>query len=670
MKTFQLISKIFFVLMISLKVYALMTPDEIKARLAAESTAPNGNTADDDQASSDPRRAAAAAVNGRGGAPTTGSPTGSGPQPTIGCPFYRDTSTVQALVSSTRGHLQTLVSRANQDRQNCSAVAGNLNATNTAFEALTSNAAQNAFPTNPGEVACVNYESTLRQQYNLAVAEYNNSVPSFSRNPYSDRCQNDSNFLTCVQNRYTSEIATWDTTCRNNGLQNLNASTRQNIEHMVDGIEGLISNADTCGSIGRESIIQSALQQATSTASLAAGMGLPSLGISIVGRLLSSVANSIFNRNDPERVLRTLDDNLQRPGVQCLFYDLQRTALRCESIPNAAAPTLAEPNACEQNISNLSEISDFARTLNARFTDPAATTSPDATAVARRQDYSRMFDEISRTLNPNLELLQGVATAMNNPSSTPTNRSAGAKLNRLLTQYRELNDSGSTPTDEQFQNFVEKFSNTGDDAVNLPDILARYLDSQSAADQNFAQALANSSVRRAINNTSEAARNVESDLSRVEQSTLHLSDALTAMVRVSRNTFANRLETLKNNWDRTGSNTNDAGEKMAMLNELFTLCMTTQGMSYFNGSSNVHNFREVRPNSKYQNACQMFECRDAQSSPTLFVPFNPNDTRYGNSSVPVADKFRLYQCAQNRSLNEKLTQLRQNINTSGQICGQ
>lgn len=619
------------------------------------------------------RRAAAADVNGGAGSrprvQSGGNQEGGGTQPTIGCPFYRDTATVANLITTTRTHLTSLVNRARQDQEHCGAVSANLDATNTAFERLTANAGQGAFPVNPGDVACANYEATLRQQYNLAVAESNGTLPSTSSNQFSNLCSDRPDVLGCIQESYTSQIGSWDRRCRNQGLQNLNADTRQNLEAMTASIDALVSNADSCSSIGRESILQAGLQQATATASLAAGIGLPSLGISIVGRLLSSIASRIFNSNNPENFLRTLNDNNERPGVQCLFYDLQRTALGCETIENGAAPVIAASNTCETNISHLVEISDFSRQLNSRFEDPAATNSSDPAVVTRSRDYNRMFDEISTKINPHLELLDGVATSMSAPTASVTNRSQGRKLALLLAEYRSLNAPGSTPSDASIQEFVQKFANQGNNGVDLSDILQRHLSMQSGADQTFANNLANSAIRRVINSTSAESINIQNDLARAEQSKDHLSDALTAMVRVSRNRFADRIETLKNNWVRASPNTRNPAEKMALLNELFTMCMTTQGMSYFNGPQKIHLFSQARPNPKYQSACQMFQCPAAPNRPALFEPFDQNDAQYGNGATPVADKFARYQCAQNRRLNQKLNQLRQNIVGSGQICG-
>ena len=146
-----------------------------------------------------------------------------------------------------------------------------------------------------------------------------------------------------------------------------------------------------------------------------------------------------------------------------------------------------------------------------------------------------------------------------------------------------------------------------------------------------------------------------------------MSDALTAMVRTSRSAFTNRIKNLKRDWDTNGANSNSPAIKMEKLNELFTMCVSTQGMSYFNGNSSVHTFSQARPNADYQNACQMFDCRNTQGQPTLHVPFSPDDQNNGQGTV--SDRFAQYQCAMNRSLDEKMIRLRRNITTTGSICG-
>lgn len=639
---------------------------------AGGSESDEGDDSTDDQT----RRDAAGTINSGGSvlSPPLGgtarlasAPPPSGSlQSTVGCPFYNNTETVASLISSTRTHLQSMIARANTTGQQCPGVASSLSATQTAFTNLTRNAELATLSSNPGAVGCTNYEGLLRQQYNMAMAEHANEIAvlSESSNQYVRACESSPDFEACVQQRYVAQLGAQATTCRNTQQQNLNADTRQNIESMVSSIEAMISNPETCGALSRENILQSGLQQATSVASMAAGIGLPSLGISIVGRLLSSLATSLFNRNNPQTFLRALDDDNQRPGMQCLFYDLQRTVLRCDSPAQAAAPNLAPVTPCETNISNISSIADLSQRLNRELADIPRTPAADRTEAATVNDPNAMYDRISAQLTPNLTLLQGVAASLNAGSVTDTIQ--GAKLSGLLSEFAAINSRTGPLTEERISNFVQKFANTGTDAVDLPRILQRYLNNQSNADQTFASALTNSTVRRIISSSTAESVAIERELSRNEQSARNLGEALTAMVRTSRDKFADRIEKLKRDWDNVGGNTAVSANRMGLLNELFTMCMTTQGMSYFNGPNNVNLFSEARPNNKYVQACRMFECPNAQGQPTLFVPFNPADTRYG--SGPVADRFARYQCAQNRALSQKIIQLRENVRAGG-ICG-
>ena len=626
------------------------------------------------------------------------------------CPFLQNSGSAQALIESTQAHLTSLKQ---QNSEQCGAFNTQIEYISKQFESMQRTLSDSTISVNSGQIDCNNYENHFRREYELALSIQSGLATSFEDNSFVEACKekSDLSFEDCAQEFYAKALGDKSRTCQNQNQSNLNQDTRANLENLTNTLESLIRNGNSgCGSVSTSVIAQSALQQTTAALALSQGAGLPALGISIVGRLLSALAGKLFeNPDSAQNLLTALDNDQNRPDIQCLYFNLQQSVLGCDTRQNPSSVfSINQPSTpvCIQSVNQLESLSTFSRQLSRTLTqiqtaeaergnqtddsDKPSKALTDAGQAGFDQFYELLYDPVNNAPRKmpdgqTVEQFYNDVAASMLKSKSLTDRPQGLALQRILNEFNTLNSSTVAPKDvakRTHELSMQLAGLSGEPALNLPSLIERYMRNRSATDKNFANALNMSRIQRQTQAATGRTATAEMSQSQSEQDRSRLATALYAMVneRKTRNQFVGRLEQLERDWQRvqTSSNTDT---KMSVLNEMFGLCMTTQGMAYFSADNKsratVATFTNTTPRrdaQPYSAVCSKFNCTpdSEDSNQSLLIPFNPSSSRYGSGTV--SDKFGIYQCAISRSYASRLQRLRQNISNSGaaatnQICG-
>lgn len=613
------------------------------------------------------------------------------------CPFLTNSANAQRLVEQTRTHLQNLRS---EEAERCGPMNAQINRISNAFANLQTTVANDAIAVDPSVIGCSNYENRLLEEYNLAVAIHERQETTFLNNTFYTNCQNDSDVPACLRREHESAFGRMTRRCSLQNQQSLNVETRNNLDIITTSLEQLIrTEGEGCNAVARQNIFQVALQQGTAALALAQGAGLPGLGISIAGRLLSAIGGILFQNNDSvDNLMSAIDAENNRPHIQCLYFNLQQTVLGCESGSKNQPAEPSEPPAnstnqiCEATVSNLDALNNFAVDIRRNLRLPENNQTPtremqETNARAFSGFHQLIYDGNSpRALfegGPSvLSMYQEMATALSQ-SNLATDQMQGEALNRVLQQFQTIQNNRTMPNrSAAIQDLSLQLAGlAGDPPLNLPEMINRYKASRSSQDQNFAAALNASRMQQTALGASALAAQAQAQ-SQNEQERQRLATSLYALVNTgaTRRHFVDRLEQLERDWARVSAST-DPDSKMPILNEMYGLCVSTQGMAYFHNDprsrSTVTSFSNATPRrdaQAYNSVCSKFVCQPPAEQ--LFTPFDPNDSRYGSGTV--SDRFKRYQCALSRSHAAGLNRLRQNIRSNSspsltpipnQICG-
>lgn len=344
------------------------------------------------------------------------------------CPFQGPSPSVMDLVGRVQSGLRTLKNEA----ANCNqAVQAAVDAAETQITALMRQQREGSFSINTAEISCSNYEPRLRRQFDVAVAEFNSNLPRVGNStaPYS-ACYNETNFNECAERVYVQQLSARVDSCGSQAQNVDNQTIRSSIEQLTNLTDDIIQNSGTsCQGNTANGIVQTAIAQATSTASMAAGFGLVGLGVSMAGRLLSSLANRLLNDNSAERYLNGIAEDIANPSRFCLFYDVQRAALGCENdiYQNALSVVPTNPDLCQDTRNALAQLTSF------------------STAVEGRIDSDRLIQSLSRPVGSTgkkyIDLLRDTSRFLQSESrNNPFGRHAqyASELQRAISIYDDI----------------------------------------------------------------------------------------------------------------------------------------------------------------------------------------------------------------------------------------
>jgi hypothetical protein len=632
---------------------------------------------------------------GQGQARDYGSPEFEG-QISSSCPFQAPSASVQALADRVKGALESL--KAHADRE-CTTITPLITQAQQNIDALILTQQNTALTTSGVPDRCVNYEARLRRDLDLAVAENSRQIVSFGPpNAAFSRCKTQPDFNQCANDVYLELLSSQVEQCgtRINGTQN--QQIRDNLENLNSNLQGIISGSNSCpSSTVAQSIMQTAIAQATSTASLSAGYGFVGLGVGLAGRLLSSLATRFFNRNNPQQFLNSIGTEEDRHTRFCLFYDVQKANLKCEQSVTAQSIQVAPPTntdicvdrstAFDRIGSDINQVSQFIANA-ATATSASGDRTPASISSALRYNESfgnlieNMDSPVGNTGKSRLDILREMADSLgrsgasiNNISSAATIREA-LRINENITRLRReigTNPQAVTEIQSQSVEFVKLM--TGLPTTALPNNSFNYatalqnhrslppLPSSNIAGTTVAGTLNRASAVALIatdsNNYMRSAQNILQNGADDNMLELLLSSSVSQV----RPELTRRLREQNQRYQEYRGNRTDASASMRWLGEMLAICMTTQGASYFpNHPTNSMQEMRSSPNDEYRNICSQFHCQDN----SIFIPF---ESALGLGNGTQLERFTNYQCASDRRFPAAVQKLRDNLQRTGNICG-
>ena len=627
-----------------------------------------------------------------------GSPKFSG-EISSSCPFQAPSASVQALADRVKGALESLKNHAERE---CSSITPLITEAQQNIDALVLTQQNASLPVSGVPDMCVNYQARLRRELDLVVAQKNKLIVSYDEpNPDYARCDTNPNFNECANEVYLTLLNERVERCgaRIDGAQN--QQLRDNLENINRSLQNIISGSNSCPSSAvAQSIMQTAIAQATSTASLSAGFGLVGLGVGLAGRLLSSLATRFFNRNSPEQFLNSIGSEEDRHTRFCLFYDVQKANLKCEQRVHSQGLQVTPPSnsdICVERAGAFDRIGSDILQIRRHIDSAARATASSsasgdrsiaAVSAALRYDdsFSTFMDNmtlpVGNTGKNRMDILREMADSLGRQGANTTNASSAVairealKINDNIARLRAsgtMNSATITEMQNQTVEFVKLL--TGLPTTSLPNNSFNYATalqnhkslpplSSSAAGTTVAGTLtkANEVAEIALdsNNYMTSAQNILQN--GADENMLEL--LLSASVTQLRPEFTRRLREQNERYIRYRGTTSDPTTNMRWLGEMLAICMTTQGASYFpNHRSNSMLEMSNRPNEDYQRICSQFNCPNQ----SVFVPFDANASNLGNGTL--LEKFTNYQCASDRRFPAALENMRNNLQRSGTICG-
>lgn len=582
------------------------------------------------------------------------------------CPFQGPSPSVMDLVGRVQSGLRTLKNEA----ANCNeAVRTAVEAAEAQINSLMRQQREGSFSINTAEISCTNYEPRLRRQFDVAVAEHNSNLPRVGNSTaqYS-ACYTANDFNECAEGVYVQLLSARVDQCSSQAQNVDNQAIRSSIEQLTNLTDDIIQNSGTsCQGNTANGIVQTAIAQATSTASMAAGFGLVGLGVSMAGRLLSSLANRLLNDNSAERYLNGIAEDIANPSRFCLFYDVQRAALGCENdiYQNALSVVPTNPDLCQDTRNALAQLTNF------------------STAVEGRIDSDRLIQSLSRPVGSTgkkyIDLLRDTSRFLQSESrNNPFGRHAqyASELERAIRIY---DDIASNPISNFDAAVIQRRSEqqaelasiltggrgtattaaSGDDSspavarnLNLSEALTWYLQSpgNGGGSGNVAGLLNNSTslaeaLRRADDDTRAAREGLRSSMRNGADNQM-LDRLLSAATNTMSRPLERRLQQLYDTYSQNAGQQADARREMDWLDEMLSICMSTQGAAHFGRDPRVARLDlRSEPSEPYRRICSAFNCPDG----SLFVPF---EQFTGNTTgASTEDRFKNYQCASDRRLS-------------------
>ena len=356
-----------------------------------------------------------------------------------------------------------------------------------------------------------------------------------------------------------------------------------------------------------------------------------------------------------------------------MYYDIQKAALRCEeSIYKNQAIVQTANNICNADRDALSNIINLSNDIR----NPLATTSFKDAAEKKQYLLSQTQSFIQGLENPVDEkgkkyidvLAEAGETLATSPS--PADIAQAQELKKAVNLYNEMKQNKTADSNVLVQKLTELSSllmgyQVDDNearSLNLADALSRYMAIKNTG--NLASTINSSRMlQQAIDHGNREASEVVSNLKKMtDQNAIDL--ALSSMVSTLKPEFEQRLEELNKDYLAYKDKEKNAERHLQWLSEMLSICMSTQGMSYFPNHPNQSRLNmQDQPNKKYQQICEQFNCPNE----SIFVPFESKTDRYGSGSR--VEKFESYQCALDRKLPLANQKLADNLKTTGKICG-
>lgn len=565
--------------------------DELKAnkasaerRAAAERRAGNGTSGDEETR-----------TNGDTGTSDRNPPAATVGYVSAGCPFQNPSSGVMDLVNRVQSTLRTI----NREENACNAAVQQLIAdAERQLESLNTLQSSEVFPNQPGTMNCANYEAMIRQQFDFAVASNSGTIESTtSYNSGYNRCRSAEDFNSCAEQVYVDQLSAQEANCRNTRSGQNNQAIRQSLTNITGTLDSLIQSAGEggCNANATGAIVQTAIAQATTTASMAAGFGLVGVGIGLAGKLFSSLATRLFDNNSAERYLRLIAQDVSNPARFCLFYDVQKAALRCEQdvYQNAliVGGVQLSTNLCEVSRDALTDL----MTLSGALTD----------AASRETLLSRLNSPVGTTGKNYVDLLRDANQFLRSSAARDPSGPDGAKslaLGNVLNLYDQLMNNVGNDSEEALLRTAtlrtELLEALGNANLQLPDVLGRYMQSAPAGAPdaaNPASALsANANVLEIIRRTNQNIRDAQQYITNTARSSADSAVMDRLLSAVNSNIgpgLEDELERLFNQYRQEAGSQGDATREMSTLGRMLNICMSTQGAAYFN-RANTTNARD------------------------------------------------------------------------------
>ncbi len=586
------------------------------------------------------------------------------------CPFQEPSRDTKQILNRVEDALRNLEA----ESRNCPQADQAIRASQASLAALQRNESLQVFSNNPSQTNCTNYEAKLRREFDVARSNSEGSSFDFNISSTYQKCSGQADASSCLEKVYVNQLATASANCTNLVTAEKNQIIRDNLESLTNTTMGLISNSSSCGPKAQEAIFQTVIAQASAAASLAQGFGLVGLGINIAGRLLSAIAGNFFNKNSASSFLEKISAEKSRPSRFCLYYDIQKAALRCEDSIYKNQTTVQTSNPiCEtQNdaISNLRELSSQIR--GPLLAMPTKNESEKKQALLdQSQSFIQALEQpVGTDGKKYIDILSDASDTLSK-SDSPTDLTQARELKEAVDLYKQMKSNKTADPNKLVSQLTELSSllmgypvaETDTRSLNLPKALSRYVAIKNAG--GLASTVnATQSLLTALEYGNKEATEAAVGIKKInDQNSIDL--ALSALVSTLKPEFEQRLVALNKDYSEYKDKEKNAERHLQWLGEMLSICMSSQGISYFPAHANQSRLNmSAQPGKTFQQICEQFNCPGEK----IYLPFNEKDSRYGNGSR--IEKFENYQCALDRKTKSAIDSLANNLKVSGKICAE
>lgn len=374
--------------------------------------------------------------------------------------------------------------------------------------------------------------------------------------------------------------------------------------------------------------------------------------------------------DNAEQWIKTIEQEQRWPSMECLYYQVQNSALMCGSQGYQQAPTKVNlPSAvCSQHQSAIQKFSQQIEEIKQNLdneSNPSGKMQRDLTLS--RQLLNSLDTPLQEGDSKKMiDILKEAGETLQS-STNPVELIYAQKLKEIANNYQGLKSTPqSSQNTEKVIELTKMISGIGNEkgGLNTPLALSRYLEiKNNGTVANGVQDLAY--VHAAVARGNEMAENLYKNISNLAADQRSLDLALDAMVSTLKPQFTDRLEQLDNEYEKS-KKLQTPQQNLGWLTEMLNLCVATQGMSYMQKpENNLHSRLNLssKPHKVYKQACEKFKC---PSPKNLFLPFAKDD----KNKNPLPVQFQKYQCDAIARLPAAQTKLINNIKEHGSICGQ
>lgn len=625
------------------------------------------------------------------------NPNQSNPLLSKSCPFKKEVKGVKEILDSTKNQLSILA-----NDTTCANVASAARVMNQTLSTSIQNAfegqsSQNEYnysgsysSTSSGVQSCnANYEQGLSFDYNMAL-KMNSMDQSLIPMAYQ-RCIGVADFNKCTSDIYIAQLAYMGAKCPEEAMKKSrtqrNAQMSQIMKDLSDNFDALIRNSGSCSNTSvAQTVLQTSLNTVTAFSALAPSMGLAGVGLSIVGRMVGSLFDNLFDKNSPNKLLGAIKKEEQMEDLNCLNYMLQRETLQCEKLIMNEAPKAPQfifgGNCYEYYYGNKDlSIKDFISSLEKIKTASNLTFSTMPNPALAPTDKS--FDKIYRSMNKEIfdpfenkkirfsSYLDKVVQNLLQSESLEA-RSSAQTLNDYLQSYKNLEkamqDKSENADPKKVTESLELFKLKAKALANhsngnlFENAIESFWENQGQAStlakiKNVGRL--RSDLQTGFESTLELYKGIQ-DLEASGGSQRKLDVAHTAFVNAFKERFNDRVSTLDKTLTANMSKQTRL-DSMLDLVPLIQMCSLNAGIFYFNESNSElksrNNIVSSIP-SDYQKACGRFSC--------YMKVFDPKAIEKEDKR---AEAFRAHQCILTVKYPQILNDVTKEFKEKGTICG-